>query len=88
LFEFRLLGKFLEDFDYLDENLGDNNNESSNSHCREIQKKRGRLLPFYAKRMDILEYFADEKVRRIFRFDRPSIQIITDTMLLYYFSSL
>jgi hypothetical protein len=30
-------------------------------HCREIRKKKREcLLPFYAKRMDILEHFADE----------------------------
>jgi hypothetical protein len=90
--ELSVLGEFLEDLNYLDEVLGDNNNESSNSddseHHREIRKrKRERLLPFYAKRKDVLDHFDDEKIRQTFRFDRPSIQFITGSML-YYFSSL
>ncbi len=90
--ELSVLGEFLEDLNYLDEVLGDNNNESSNSddseHRREIRKReRERLLPFYAKRKDVLDHFDDEKIRQTFRFDRPSIQFITGSML-YYFSSL
>jgi len=65
--ELSVLGEFLEDLNYLDEVLGDNNNES--------------------KRKDVLDHFDDEKIRQTFRFDRPSIQFITGSML-YYFSSL
>jgi hypothetical protein len=73
-----VIDEFLEDLDNLTDNVDDPSTKSANSErADERSAKKRHLIPFYQTRKDILSYFYAEKLMRIFRFDRPSIEYLT-----------
>lgn len=68
--------------------LRDNVSETSKSEDSDFRRerskrKRGTMFGFYAKRKEVLQFFDDEKIRRLFRLDRASIEFITGTLFNY-----
>lgn len=72
-----LMGMIDSDFDLSDEE------NSEEEEIRVEQRDAGivRMREFYERRIDILDYFDDEKIRKTFRFDRVSINYITGNRL-------
>ena len=77
--DFDLIDEFEEDLGLLESDF----NDSSSSEDEDIRHARlSKLKAFYSQRQKLFELFDDEKLRKTFRFDRPSIMYITGTTII------
>ena len=77
--DYNLIEEFEEDFRILESD--DNSSHSEDENDR--QTRLGNLRTFYSQRRKIFELFDDEKTRKTFRFDKPSIMYITSNFRIF-----
>ena len=77
--DYNLIEEFEEDFRLLESD--DNSSHSEDENDR--QTRLGNIRTFYSQRRKIFELFDDEKTRKTFRFDKPSIMYITSNFRIF-----